>query len=38
MISGELYSKVITEDISTIYIKAVRGLSTAMRQKGGLTD
>jgi hypothetical protein len=32
-VSGEEYSKVIADDISTISIKAVRGLRTAMRQR-----
>jgi hypothetical protein len=31
-VSGEEYSKVIADDISTISIKAVRGLWTVMRQ------
>jgi hypothetical protein len=32
-VSGEEYNKVIADDISTITIKAVRGLRTTMRQR-----
>jgi Reverse transcriptase (RNA-dependent DNA polymerase) len=32
-VSGEEYSKVIADDISSISVKAVRGLRTAMRQR-----